>query len=40
MLSQEERQEIRTAIWLDLAEIEQQISRQAGSYEHLCPAAG
>ena len=40
MLTQEERDEIRRAIYADLIEIEEEITRHAGSYEYLCLLGG
>ena len=40
MLSQEERQEIRQEVYRDVAEIEDEISHRAGSYNYLCLLQG
>lgn len=40
MLSPEERQEIRLQVHQELAEIEREVARHAGSYNYLCEAAG
>jgi len=40
MLSPEERDEIRQEVYRDLAEIEDDVSHNAGSYEYLCLLEG
>jgi len=40
MLSPEERDEIRQEVYHELVEIEDEISRHAGSYEYLCLLQG
>lgn len=40
MLSPEERQEIRSQVHQELAEIEHTVAHNAGSYNFLCEAAG
>ena len=40
MLSLEERDEIRQEVRHELAEIEEEISRHAGTYEYLCLLQG
>lgn len=40
MLSPEERQEIRTEVYHDLIEIEDDVAHRAGSYGYLCLLGG
>lgn len=40
MLSPEEREEIRNFVHQELAGIEQDVSRRAGSYNYLCSIGG
>lgn len=40
MLSPEERQEIRSQVHQELAEIEYDVAHNAGSYNYLCEASG
>lgn len=40
MLSPEERQEIRSQVHQELAEIEDDVAHRAGSYNYLCEVAG